>query len=71
MIPTDSQHYGYAASFGLAPSCEDAVINQLIELQRQHGEYAQRDAWVAEDEFFYAAQNARLVKDAEAYYRSF
>lgn len=67
---TDSQLYGYATSFGLAQSCEDAVINQLVELQRQQGEYAQRDGWVAEDEFFYAAQNARLVRDAEAYYRS-
>jgi erythromycin esterase-like protein len=32
-------------------------------------EYSQRDGRVAADEFFYAEQNARLVKDAEAYYR--
>ncbi len=25
----DSQAYGYAASFGLAPSCEEAVVQQL------------------------------------------
>src|SRR5262249_47618368 len=31
---------------------------------------ARRDGRVAADEFFFAAQNARLVKDAEAYYRS-
>ena len=33
-------------------------------------EYASRDGRVAADEFFYAEQNARLVKNAEAYYRS-
>ena len=33
-------------------------------------EYARRDGRVAEDELFYAEQNARLVRDAEAYYRS-
>src|SRR5260221_13102190 len=31
---------------------------------------ARRDGRVAEDELFYAEQNARLVKDAEEYYRS-
>jgi len=66
----DTQEYGYAASLGLAKSCEDEVVNQLLELQRRTAEYAQRDAQVAEDEFFYAEQNARLVKNAEEYYRS-
>ena len=33
-------------------------------------EYARRDGRVAEDELFYAEQNARLVKNAEEYYRS-
>lgn len=66
----DTQTYGYAASFGLAESCEDEAVNQLIELQRRTAEYAQRDGQVAEDEFFYAEQNARLVKNAEEYYRS-
>lgn len=66
----DSQSYGYAASFGLSPSCEDEVVKQLHELQRRADKYAQRDSRVAEDEFFYAQQNARLVKNAEEYYRS-
>jgi erythromycin esterase-like protein len=30
----------------------------------------QRDGHMAEDEFFFAEQNARLVKNAEAYYRT-
>jgi erythromycin esterase-like protein len=66
----DTQTYGYATSVGLAESCEDEAVNQLIELQRRTAEYAQRDGQVAEDEFFYAEQNARLVKNAEEYYRS-
>lgn len=66
----DSQSYGYAASFGLTESCENEVVNQLMELQRRAAEYAERDGRVKEDEFFYAEQNARLVKNAEEYYRS-
>jgi erythromycin esterase-like protein len=66
----DTQVYGFVTGTGLAKSCEEEAISQLVELQRRAMEYAQRDGRVAEDEFFYAEQNARLVKNAEAYYRS-
>ncbi|HYP41965.1 MAG TPA: erythromycin esterase family protein [Chloroflexia bacterium] len=66
----DTQAYGYAANFGLAQPCSDEVVNQLIELQKRAGEYANRDGQVADDEFFYAEQNALLVKSAEEYYRT-
>jgi erythromycin esterase-like protein len=66
----DTQSYGYAASFGLADSCEREVIEQLTEMQRRAGELAKRDGRVSVDEFFYAEQNARLVKNAEQYYRT-
>lgn len=66
----DSQSYGYAASFDLTESCENQVIGQLLELQRRAADYARRDGRVAADEFFYAEQNARLVRNAEQYYRS-
>ncbi len=66
----DPQAYGYAASFDFSQSCEDEVVNQLIELQHHTVEYAKRDGRIAEDEFFYAEQNARLAKNAEEYYRS-
>lgn len=65
----DTQAYGYAASFGLSKSCEQDAIDQLLELQRRSAEYVKRDGEVAENEFFYAEQNARLVKNAEEYYR--
>jgi erythromycin esterase-like protein len=66
----ESQRYGYAAVLGGAEACEDDVVAQLVELRRAAGDYAARDGRVAEDEFFSAEQNARLVKNAETYYRS-
>ncbi len=66
----DTQAYGYAATFGLMKSCEDEAVKQLMELQGRSGEYARADGQVAQEEFFYAEQNARLVKNAEEYYRS-
>jgi erythromycin esterase-like protein len=66
----DAQSYGYASSFGITNSCEEQVINQLQELQGQTAQYTQPDGRVKADEFFYAEQNARLVKNAEHYYRS-
>ena len=66
----DTQEYGYAASFNMSESCENEVLQQLIDMQRRAAEYASRDGRVAEEEFFSAEQNARLVKNAERYYRS-
>ena len=66
----DSESYGYATGLGLAEPCEDEVVSQLVELQRRAAEYARRDGRVAEDDFFYAEQNARLAKNAEHYYRA-
>lgn len=65
----DPQSYGYAASFGVE-TCEDDAVNQLIELQRRTADLMQRDGRLAEDEYFYVEQNARLVRNAEEYYRS-
>ncbi len=64
------QEYGYAATAGAIESCEDAVVEQLVELQQKATEFLSRDGEVAAEEFFFAEQNARLVKDAEQYYRS-
>ena len=66
----DSQAYGYAASAGIVESCEGAVLEQLTELRRRASAYASRDGRVAEDEFFFAEQNARLATNAEEYYRT-
>lgn len=66
----DAQVYGFAAAFGAGEECEQAVVEQLIDLQRHAAEYAQRDGLVAGDELFYAEQNARTVQAAEGYYRA-
>ncbi len=66
----DGQRYGYAAATGWKDPCEDEVVSQLVELQRRAADYAGRDGRLPEDAFFNAQQNARLVADAERYYRS-
>lgn len=66
----DSQAYGYAAEIGATRSCEDQAVQQLEELRQRAAELASRDGRIPEDEFFYAEQNARLVLNAEEYYRS-
>jgi erythromycin esterase-like protein/predicted phosphoribosyltransferase len=66
----DGQAYGFAAAFGAGPSCERQAIEQLVEFQRNALVYARRDGLLAEDEAFYAQQNARTVRDAEVYYRA-
>jgi erythromycin esterase-like protein len=69
-VGEDSQAYGYAAGFGLSPACEREAVEQLVELRRQAAGVAARDGRIAEDEHFFAEQNARLVRNAERYYRT-
>jgi erythromycin esterase-like protein len=59
-----------AAGFSVPESCQQEAVQQLIDLQRRALEYMHRDGHVAEDDFFSAEQNARLVRNAEEYYRS-
>lgn len=66
----DTQAYGFATAYGLAESCEREVVDQLIELNRRAAELAMRDGRLARDDFFSAEQNARLVRNAENYYRT-
>ncbi len=66
----DTQAYGFASGLGLGPSCEREVVRQLVDLRRSAAEYALRDGRIAEDDYFCAEQNARLVQNAEQYYRA-
>ena len=66
----DAQGYGHAATLGLTRSCEDDVVAELTELRRRAGELTARDGRMAADEQFFAEQNARLVRNAEEYYRA-
>jgi erythromycin esterase-like protein len=62
--------YGSAAGFGLTPTCEEGVVQELVALRRKAMEYLQRDGQVAADAYFCAEQNARVVRNAEEYYRN-
>jgi len=66
----DGQAYGFSAAFGAGPSCEKEAIDQLVEMQRNALAYARMDGLLAEDELFYAQQNAQTVRNAEVYYRA-
>jgi len=66
----DTQAYGYAATVGMTPGCEDEVVRQLVEMRQRAADYAERDGRIARDEYFFAEQNARLVRNAERYYRA-
>ena len=67
-VGVEGQVYGHAVVYQGAAPCESEVVAQLLELRRRAEIYLRRDGWVAEDEQFYAEQNARLVRDAEEYY---
>jgi erythromycin esterase-like protein len=66
----DVQLYGYATHLRMEQSCEDEVVAQLVDLRRHAADYARRDGRIAADEYFVAEQNARVVLNAETYYRA-
>jgi erythromycin esterase-like protein len=66
----DPQSYGLTASVHPSLSCEDEVVAQLVDLQQHASDFLRRDGRIAEDELFYAKQNARVAKGAEQYYRA-
>jgi len=69
-VGEDTQAYGLMTRLNLSKSCEEEVVSQLLELQRRAANHMRGDDRLADDELFYAEQNARLVKNAEAYYRA-
>jgi len=66
----ESATYGQAVLLGVGEPCRRRVIEQLVELRRRAGDYLRRDGLAAEDEYFFAEQNAAVVADAEEYYRT-
>jgi protein-L-isoaspartate(D-aspartate) O-methyltransferase len=63
---SDRATYGHAALTGAYPTCESEVAVVLTDLLRQRLAYADRDG----ERFLDAVQNARLITDAEQYYRA-
>jgi erythromycin esterase-like protein/predicted phosphoribosyltransferase len=66
----DPQVYAYETGLGGAEPCEQQAIEQLLELQQVAAERAGNDGHLGEDAHFHAEQNARLVVNAEEYYRA-
>jgi protein-L-isoaspartate(D-aspartate) O-methyltransferase len=62
----DPVAYGEAVLVGRYESSEAAVVAILRDMLERRVDYARRDG----ERFFDAAQNARLVADAERYYRA-
>lgn len=68
-VQGEGQRYGHAVNVNIAAPCEDEVINELMDLRTRQAAILSQDGWLAKDEFFFAEQNARLVMNAERYYR--
>lgn len=67
---SDAQGFGFAASLGLTPDCEERAVAQLRELRARKWEYLLSDGLLAEDAQFSAEQNALIVANAAAYYHA-
>jgi erythromycin esterase-like protein len=65
----EPQAYGYGVKLGYRHSCEREVIALLISMREHSLAYAKQGDAAAEDDLFEAEQNARLIKNAEHYYR--
>ena len=65
----DPSAYGRAALMGKMRSAEHEVVAMLRELLAKRLEYSSGDAQ-QRDDFFDASRNARVVADAERYYRA-
>lgn len=63
MADGGGEDYGRALRLGMQPSCEAEAVEQLVEMQR-------RSRATVDPELFSAEQNARLARNAEAYYRA-
>lgn len=66
----DPQQYGYFATLYPSQSCKEAAMAQLLELHKKEQELFKNDAVVRFEEKRYIEQNARVVQNAEHYYRS-
>jgi protein-L-isoaspartate(D-aspartate) O-methyltransferase len=62
---SDPTTYGHAALTGAYPTCESEVAVVLTDLLHKRRAYAERDG----ERFLDAIQNARLITNAEQYYR--
>ncbi len=66
----DPQEYGYLTSIGRKKACVQEALTQFIELQHHAADYIRKNNLNNSEDYFDAMQNARLIKNAEHYYRT-
>jgi erythromycin esterase-like protein len=68
----DPEQYGLMASMGLTEHCAKEAVKTLMDLLHNRQQYIEQQGggYLAVDNQFAAEMNARLVKDAEEYYRT-
>jgi erythromycin esterase-like protein len=65
----EGPEYGRAVALDVALPCQNEVVSVLTDLLQRSVGFLARDGVTAEDEYFFAERNARLVLNAERYYR--
>jgi erythromycin esterase-like protein len=66
----EPQAYGYATAVGARPDAREGVVAQLLPLRTDALLHLAQDGLAALDAQFFAQQNAKVVVNAENYYRS-
>ncbi len=69
-VGTDPQAYGYMVESRLKKPCINEAKEQLLEMQRMAFDKFHDQPIDETESLFFATQNARVVKNAENYYRS-
>jgi erythromycin esterase-like protein len=69
-VQGEGPEYGHAVTLDLIVPCENEVVAELVDLRRRAASLLAHDGWAAQDEYFFAEQNAQLIRNAERYYRS-
>ena len=63
------EQYGYDVSTNVKKSCEAVMTEQFQEMEKRFNDWLGGEKRERNDDLFSAYQNARVVKNAEAYYR--
>jgi erythromycin esterase-like protein len=66
----DISSYGISVSFGITESQEKKVVEILTAMLRKKQELVEKIGYAGKEKHFVAAANAKVVKDAENYYRN-
>lgn len=66
----DPQRYSYLVSMNAKKPCIKEAMEQLLDLQHHAFEYIRKESEINGDDYFSALQNARVIRNAERYYRS-